>query len=195
MSVFGEIRTPAELEAATEKHLRHWMPTYLKEVGTQQGLKLGKVGSYTVVSEYGKWPEKGLPAIVIESAGLVDTPDEDGENKLSGTFSLEVSVTAQGPDAVGTRKLAMAYGSAVVAALMQHRKLAEDIWVVELIDTAFAGADAANARTRIAVASVFHVRLENFLDTSEGPLEPEPETIPDEWPTVKSVETEVEKEN
>lgn len=193
MSVFGDLKSPSAVEKAVEKSLRRWLPTYVKEAGRQAGLKLTPVRSYSIVSEYGKFPEKGQPAVVIESAGLADEPEEDEAANLTGTFSVQVTVVAHGPDADLAREFTLAYSTAIVAALMQHRILAEDITVKRFVDSAFAGANIEKRRTEVAVGNAFLIEHENFLNIGEGPLEPD--LVPGDWPTVKTVEIEVEKEN
>lgn len=194
MSVFGPILHPGLLEKAVEEQLRRWMPTYVKRLGEVEGKPFTGIKSYTIVSEYATFPETGLPALVVESAGLVDPPDQDGEGNLSGTFAVEVTVAVQGPNAIATRNAAMNYGTAVLGSLMQHRKLDEGIWVEKCVDLGFAGANVDQRRTRVAIAAVFHVTLENFLNVSEGPLEPT--EIPDDWPIAETVTVDVEpKEN
>lgn len=194
MSVFGPILHPGLVEEAIRDHLRAWMPTYLKEIGTQHEVNLAPVGSYTIVSDYDQWPAAAPPVLVIENAGLADRPVRDGEGKLSGVFSVEVTVALQGPDADSTRRLAMLYGIAVVAAMMQQRRLAEGIVTEAFVDSAFAGANVNQRRTRIAVAQVFLIRQANFLDSREGPVEPEPAEIPEDWPQIKEVEIDLEPE-
>lgn len=194
MTVFGPIGHAGQLEKAVENQLREWMPTYLKEVGRQHSLKLGSVKSYSVVSQYATFPEQGLPAVVVESAGLIDEPEQDGEGWLKGPFSVEVTVAMQGPDAVSTRQLAQCYAAAVTGSLMQHRKLAQHIWVERFVDSAFAGANVEQRRTRIAVALVFRVVHEKFLNVREGPVAPDPEGLAPDLPTVESTEVDVEKD-
>jgi hypothetical protein len=195
-SVFGPTRHPGELERAVEQALRKWMPTYVKRMEAVGDKKLAPIKSFSIVSDYAKFPELALPALVIESAGLVEgTLEEDGEGNLSGTFSVSVFSMIQGKDAVATRDLAFGYWWPIAASLMQHRKIGEDIWVQSFIDSGFAGANVDQRRTRIGVEHVFYVTLDNFLNVGEGPLEPDPEAASDEWATVETVETEVEKEN
>jgi hypothetical protein len=196
VSVFGPTRHPGELERAVEKGLRKWMPTNVKRMSAVGGLKLAPIKSFSVVSDYAKFPELKLPALVVESAGLVNgTLEEDGEGNLSGTFSVSVFSMVQGIDAIATRDAAFGYWWPIAASLMQHRSLDDGIWIKEFVDTGFAGANVDQRRTRIAFEHVFYVTLEDFLNIGEGPLEPEPEPIPDDWPKVASTETEVEKEN
>lgn len=193
MTVFGLLKTPNDVEQAVEVALRKWMPTYIKAVGKQNDLNLAPIASYTVVSEYAKFPEKGHPAIVIESAGLSEDPDEDGEGNLTGTYAVQVSIVTHGPEAVATRTMALAYAAAIVAALMQHKTLTSDVSVKRYLDAAFTGANVERRRTEIAVGTSFLVEHENFLNVGEGPIEPEPED--DDWPTVETVETDVERKD
>jgi hypothetical protein len=172
------------------------MPTYVARMARVGGKKLSRIKSFSVVSDYAKFPELALPALVIESAGLVnDSIEEDGEGNLSGTFSVSVFSMVQGKDAIATRDLAFAYWWPIAASLMQHRKLDEGVWVKEFVDSGFAGANVDQRRTRIAVEHVFYMTLDNFLNVGEGPLEPDPEAVDEDWPEVETVEVEVEKEN
>lgn len=193
-SVFGELYHPGELEEAVVAALRKWMPTYVKRVGEVASQPIVPPKSYTIVSEYGKWPESALPALVVESSGLTEPPEQDGEGFLSGTFGVEVASVVQGKDAIRTRQVAMKYSLAVIGSLMQHRKLSAQVWVRDFVDLAFAGAEVSDRRTRIIAPCVFTVTLQNFINVGEGPSEPIEETD-EEWPIADTVETEVEKED
>lgn len=193
---FGPSRHPGELEVAVQKALRKWMPTYVARMAEVTGKKFSPIKSFSIVSDYAKFPELALPALIIESAGLVNgTIEKDSEDNMSGTFTVSVFSMVQGKDAVATRDLAFAYWWPIAASLMQHRAIAEGVWVKDFIDSGFAGANVDQRRTRIAVEHVFEVTLDNFLNIGEGPLEPDPESTGDDWPDVESVEVEVEKEN
>lgn len=195
MTVFGQLDYAGELEDAVLQHLKDWMPTNVKEIARQHSNTLAKPKSYTVVSQYARWPENALPAIVVESGGMNGEPEESGERFLSGTFVVEVAAVVQGPDAVTTRKLAQHYGLAVIASMLQHRKLSDRIWVAKMTGAGFAGQDVEQRRTRVMVAAVFDVTFEKFLNTGEGPRAPEPDVIPEDWPAVKSTEVDVKKES
>lgn len=193
---FGPSRHPGELEVAVQKALRRWMPTYVARMAKVGGKKPAPIKSFSVVSDYAKFPELALPALVIESPGMVNgSIERDGEENLSGTFTVSVFSMVQGKDAVATRDLAFAYWWPIAASLMQHRKIGDGIWVKDFIDSGFAGANVDQRRTRIAVEHVFEVTLDNFLNVGEGPLEPDPEAVDEDWSEVESVEVEVEKEN
>jgi hypothetical protein len=193
MSLFGEMSYGGELELAVVEHLRRWMPTYCKEVARQHSSPLAEPKSYTVVSEYARWPENGLPAVIVESAGLVDEPEESGERFLSGTFAVEVAMVVQGKDAISTRRQAQHYGLAVIGSMLQHRKLSDLIFVSKMTGAGFAGQNLELRRTSVVVAAVFEVTHEKFLNTGEGPIAPDPEGSPPEWPTVVSTEVDVEE--
>jgi hypothetical protein len=196
VSKFGPSRHPGELEVAVEKALRKWMPTNVKRMEEVGGKKLSPIKSVSIVSDYAKFPELALPALVIESAGIVNgTIEEDGEGNLSATFSVSVFSMVQGRDAVATRDLAFGYWWPIAASLMQHRKLGDGIWVKDFVDSGFAGANVEQRRSRIAVEHVFYVQLDNFLNVGEGPVEPDPEDTAGDWPKVESTEVEVQKED
>jgi len=196
VSKFGPSRHPGELEVAVEKALRKWMPTNVKRMEEVGGKKLAPIKSVSIVSDYAKFPELALPALVIESTGIVNgTIEEDGEGNLSATFSVSVFSMVQGKDAVATRDLAFGYWWPIAASLMQHRKLGDGIWVKDFVDSGFAGANVEQRRSRIAVEHVFNVNLDNFLNVGEGPVEPDPEDTSGDWTTVESTEVEVQKED
>jgi hypothetical protein len=195
-SVFGVSADPAQLEAAVVAQLREWLPTYLNRRGEQLGEKLAKPKSFGTVSDYSRFPEQALPSIIVESPGQVSgTVEQNGEGLLSATFSISVFTTVQGPDAKATRDLALHYWWPVIGSLMQHKKLADGIWVSEYVDSGFAGADLGQRRTRIATEHVFYVVLEDFLNVGEGPSAPIPEETDEEYPTVESTSVNVEKQD
>lgn len=195
-TVFGPTRHPGELEVAVEKALRRWMPTNVNHMAKATGKKLAQIKSYAVVSDYSIWPEIAPPSLVVESTGLIDPSDQEGDGSLNGGFAVSVFCTVQGPQTNETRDIAMRYWWPIAASLLQHRKLDDGIWVEpRVVDSGFAGANVEQRRTRVAIELVFAVHLEEFLNVGEGPLEPELEPDPGTWPEVESVETEVEKEN
>jgi hypothetical protein len=184
------------MEKAVEKALRKWMPTNVRRMEEVGGKKLSPIKSFSIVSDYSKFPEIPLPAVVIESPGIVDgSIEEDGEGNLSATFSMAVYSLVQGPREVATRQLAFGYWWPIAASLMQHRKIGDNIWVKRFVDSGFAGANVEQRRSRIAVEHVFHVAFDNFLNIGEGPPEPDPEDTSGDWPIVESTEVEVQKEN
>lgn len=195
MSLFGPTRHPGQLEGAVAKGLRFWLPTYVKRMNEVSDRKLAPIKSFSIVSDYAKFPELALPAVVIESSGIVEgsiEAEEDGS--LTADFTVAAYLMVQGKDAVRVRDTAMLYWWPIAAALLQHRTLDDGISVKRFVDSGFAGANVEQRRTRIATEHVFEVTLERFLNIGEGPLEPDPGADA-EWPEVTSVETEVQKED
>jgi hypothetical protein len=199
MSVFGEIILGDDVEAGVVAHLKAWMPTYLGELERQREIRAGKlpeVRSYTVTpQEPEKWAEDQLPAILVVSTGLADTPEQRGDGSLDAVWNVGISSICSAKDEPNTRRVAHIYFHAALAAMLQHRglsglatetMLASD-WRYDVLPT-------DRRRTLGAVYALFHVTVDGVLQAfggTEDPL-PDPTSEPDDWPVVETITIDAE---
>jgi hypothetical protein len=198
LSVFGDFAGPEDVEEAVLAALQEWMPTYIKRVEENRGLEPGalpQIRSYSIVSDYDRYPQEQLPAIVIESAGVVGgSITKEGTGYYSAKYVIEVSVTTAAEDAVAVRKGAQRYGEAVRGSLLQHRSLGSGSIGkrVDWADESLIG-ENDNRKRRVTCVNSFRVDLRNIVSVKEGPIAPDP--VSDEWPEVTSIEVDVENES
>lgn len=200
--VFGASLDSEDVEQAMIAHLQKWMPTYIAEVRRQkdpEGKRWPKgvpgIRSYDIdVTELAahKWPESQLPCVIVGSPGEDDDPRVEGDRRVTAFYGVTILCVASGggkdPEA-NSKALARLYGSAARMAIMQHPDLGEFANGVgmraERNDTISRGVEAS--RSLAGSARAYVVEVENVVDVGAGPLEPleDPETPPEDWPTVK----------
>jgi len=190
---FGEMRGPEDVEDAVLAALEKWLPTYLREVERLYSLDKGAipaVRSYSIVSDYERYPQEQLPAVTIEASGLIaGSLSKDGGGYYSGKYAVEVSVTTAADEGVAARKMAERYGLAVKGALLQHASLDNDAMVTDWVDESVVGENDKRQR-RITCANAFEVELQNVISTRKGPSEPDPD--PGDGATVQEVDVNTE---
>lgn len=197
-SIVGALIDPGVIEESIEAQLRARLPWYLREIERQQGRREGSLGtpnSYGVSTDYERFPEQGLPAIIIAAPGLREVPTKDGDGYLSGIYAAEVSATLPGPAGEGkgrvARRAAQIWGIAIAAALLQRRSLGDQAKCTDLIDQGFVDV-AYKPRAIVSVVNVFTVELENFLNIFDGPTgEDLPDPVPEDWPEITDVDVDV----
>jgi hypothetical protein len=201
--IFGRIWHPGRLEDAVLDTLKTWLPTYLNEVCEQETERLGldtpkTLGlpqSWAVVSDYDRFPEESLPAIIVAAPGLDGDPDREGDGTVHTTWRFEVSVTLTAPDGRTTRRNAQLYLAAIIACLLQRRSLGEDMTSIDLVDADYVDVPNEKRRTQIAAAAAFTAQIDGMVTDLAGPGTPEPpDPMPETWPTVTETTIETETE-
>ena len=202
-SVIGPLFDSGELEAAALATLQARLPAYLSEIRSQKDFgAIAPIKSWGVVSEFNRFPEQGLPALIIMCPGTVGETSKDGSGYFSGIWSLAVAVEVAASTGAAARRVAQLYGAAVRGALGQRRSLGEDFvvdWVREGLETI----DIGQRRTRVASEQIFTVQADEVYNWRGGlPTEdtdythPDPDDAPDDppaaWPTVETHDTDVQ---
>lgn len=198
MTVFGAIITDDQVEDAVLATLKKWLPTYMSEVERQVGLDAGYYkrpveSSYIARSDFDKWPEEMLPAIISISTGLEDDPVKDGYGHIRGHFLIGVAGIVSSIEKLETRRYAYRLGAAVRGALVQHPSLdlalGGRVRGVELVGGRNNELPPEDERTIWASRQVFDVEVGDFLSTS-GPAADDPLPDPtDPWPDDSTVQT------
>jgi hypothetical protein len=194
MSVFGDFGSSEDIEVAVLKALEKWLPTYLRRIESVRGLDVGElpeIRSFSIVSDYDRYPQEQLPAVTIESPGLVSgSLTKDGAGYYSGSYAVEVSVTTAADEGVAARQGAQRYGEAVRGALLQHRSLDTDMQVADWVDESLVGENEKRTR-RVTCANAFEVDLHNLISIRKGPAEPDLDPDLDEA-TVQEIDVNTE---
>lgn len=195
MTLFGDFAGPEDVEAAVLQTLEKWLPTYLREVERKRGLEKGflpEIHSYSIVSDYARYPQEQLPAMTIESSGVVSgSVTRDGDGYYTAVYAVEVAVTTAAEDGVNARKGAQRYGEAVRGAIVQRRALETSIEVADWVDESLVGENVDRERHCTSV-NAFEVEVTGIVSVKKGPSEPDPESTVEA--TVQSVEVNTEVE-
>lgn len=200
MNIIGEVWHPGLLEDAAEAALRAWFASGLEAAQAQDEAapaKLAPPRSYNVMSdEDDRWPDQQLPAIIIESPGMVETPDRaQGDGSWHATWALSVSAICRGRTEREARRVAQLYWAAICLAMLQRRSLGDDRYAVTLVDSALTTVEGEKRRTLAGATALFHVEVTDMFCDLAGPLGPDvPDPMPETWPAVTetNIETEIQ---
>lgn len=199
--IFGRIWHPGRLEEAVLATLKTWLPTYLNEVCEQETLflnsqledgddpippvKLAQPESWALVSEYDRFPEDSLPAIIVAAPGAEGQPETDGGGIIRTAWRFEVSVTLTADTGRNARRNAQLYLAAIIACLMQRRSLGESMTATDFLDADYVDVPTEKRRTQIAAAAAFAAQIDQMVTTRGGPATPTPpDPMPETWPVV-----------
>lgn len=150
--------------------------------------------SWATVSEYDRFPEQGLPAIIVSAPGMTDEPRMSGDGYVHGEWVIEVSATVSANGAKETRRLGQMYLAAIQGAMLQRRSLGDAEIAVRLSAVDYADVPSEKRRSILAVGAAFAVTVDRMFSVKAGPLGPEPpDPIPATWPVATSVNVEIEE--
>lgn len=185
--VFGPLTDGGVIEEGAIETLKRWLPTYLQKASEQANFPaIQTPQSWGVVSEFDRFPEQGLPAIIVAAPGTNDPPVKDGAGFYRVEYTLVVFAEVAAAKGAAARKMAQLYGAAIRGALLQQSRLAGGIsvaeWRGEITDTV----DVAQRRTRAATGQEFSVQCRQMVTTLGGPEQPDD---PDEWPEITETPT------
>src|SRR3954463_13420771 len=117
MTVFGTVISDDVVELATVNTLRTWVSTYLSEVERQRDLDPGYYtrppqGSITTRSDFDKWPEEQLPAIIVVAPGIPDDPvKQSGHGVYRASYDIGVVCVVSSNTREETRHYAQRLGA------------------------------------------------------------------------------------
>jgi hypothetical protein len=190
MTKIGPLYGADVLEAATITMLREYLPRYLARAAhLRERPAPPKPASYAVVSEYDRFPEDHLPAMIIGSPGITGEPDRDGEGYYRATWALEVAATVSGRTAAETRVLAQIYAAAVRGVMLQAPFPDPKADVKAWLDEAYADVPTSKRRSIIATSNVFAIEVADVVTDMGIPDDAEEDT----YPTITDATVEVQK--
>ncbi len=194
--VVGPLFSPHVIEEAVIAKLRKWLPGYLSLACQEHGVKGGiaAIKSWGLASEEDRWPEQGLPALLVVGPSRTLGEPEKNAGMYRATWPVEVGVAVAARTGPAARKYAQIYGAAIRGAILQGRSLE-----VEGLTTEWQGEEpattisASSKRTIAANVNAFAVMCDRVVSWRMGPGEGKP-PIPDDWPEVTETELETEIE-
>jgi len=193
-AVVGPLFSSHVIEGAVIAKLRRRLPGYLTIACELHGVSSGIAGvkSWAVANDGEKWPEQGLPALLVVGPDESSDAEEYSQGMYRATWPIEVGLVIAAKTGPAARKYARIYGAAIRGALLQGRSLGVDglttKWLGE--GTGVIGLDKQR-RTMASNANLFAVTADNVVSWRKGPGSDKP-PIPSQWPEV--TETEVEEE-
>lgn len=200
-ALFGPIRGPWNVEKAVLATLEEWLPAYLFEVESQNGLQQRSLGrppapeSYHGGLDWESEQQDTLPEVIV-ICNPVGEPQRQASSYIQG-FEVQVGcvlLATEEPIETHARKSAGLWAAACMGALVQHGPLgtlgAEDTVLVGAPKVEFL--ESENRRLAVGVTT-YHVFAEilqpTFGPTTVKPVEPEG-PYP-EWPESKTDSTTV----
>lgn len=182
MSLFGPIVDGDQVEQACLAMLQLRFPTYIDEIAEQRGHEKGRGAykypphkSYSTVNDFHKWPEEVLPAVLLISPGMVDEPVRRGNGSYTGVWYIATAVVVSARTEKATRTLAMRYGAALRACMLQNKSLEGALGgkarVIKWVSEDYDDVDADDSRTLAAAKNIFHVQVDDVVNIFDGPRE------------------------
>lgn len=155
------------------------LPPYLAATAVAAGKPAGYlpgIKTWSVVSEHDRFPEEGLPCVIIGAPGITGEPTKDGEGNWTAIWAFEVSVTATGRDAREARRRAQLFAAAVRACLLQTKISAPNFKasVLAWLDEAYTDVPTTKRRSILATSNVFSVEVEDVVNEYGRPGDPNP---------------------
>jgi hypothetical protein len=169
----GPIAHAGVVELAVTTTLKKWLPTYLAEACRQHEITgVATPRSWVTASEYDRWPENQLPAIIVSAPGTEGEPRADGDRVYRADYELRVTAEIVARRAGEARLIGQLYAGAIRVALMQRRSLGDGLRVTDWLGESnatlgFTG--TADRRTRFASQNIFRVTVPNLF-TERGAL-------------------------
>jgi hypothetical protein len=198
-SAIGKIVTGRDVELAALAVLKRWSSTYLAEAEAATGRVRGslpRIRAWTTASEFEKWPEDQLPAVLLISPGLAAPPRADGNGTYRASFALGVAAIVSTSHMDETAALAKLYCATLRACLLQHQSLEGFAAGVTWADENYDDLPSIDDRSLGAGQAIFVVEVDAISTRWNGPIHPsEPPTpdaapLPDD-PTATAVAVEV----
>jgi hypothetical protein len=200
-TVFGRIVTGADVEDAALRTLKRLTPRYVEEAARQRGREPGKLPEprgYIVASEFEKWPEDGLPVVVVISPGWSGPPQRMGDGTVLARWSLAAGVITSAASSRRTRENALIYVAALRTLIAQQQSLDGFALGVDCVDESYGVLPFSDTRTLYAAQAIFVVSVADAFAYGAGPggpwgppPDPPDPTDPPDWPRVKRADVQI----
>lgn len=176
--VFGNIFDADQLEQAVLAMLKERYQTWLDEVAQQRGRARGAyktARTWTTVNDFASWDAVPLPCVLIISPGMVDEPRRNGDGTYTARWYVATAVIVSAKDVASTRKLAMRYGAALRACMLQNKTLNGALdgkaRVVDWISEDYDDIDTDDSKTLATAKNIFTIEVDDVVNTHRGPTE------------------------
>lgn len=198
-SIFRPIVTGYDVEQVVMALFKRWFGTYLSEVERQHGLVAGSLKrpvGWVIAPSFDKWPEDQLPAVVVVSIGLSETPVKNGEGRYRAKWDIVAGAVCSARTQQESRLMSMFYVAALGALLVQRQSLDSAGTGVDWMDEDYTILEFDDERSVAAGAGRFQIEFDNVRSSRAGPGEPDEPLDPDTdpWPpdaTVQLVDVDI----
>jgi hypothetical protein len=202
VTIFGRIISGADVEDWCEQLVRKWISTYLAEKEEQDGLRRGMLPrprGWVTAPDVNKWPEDQLPAIIFASTGVPAPPRKGGDGRYRARWDMRVTTVVSASTERDSRRLASRYTAAIRVLFLQHPSLeghaAGIDWPAEAYNEIAFDEQRSLGHGTVALL----IDVDDVTTANAGPATPSETLDPDyqpwpEWPTVKTVDVDVEAE-
>jgi hypothetical protein len=201
-SIFGPIVAGSDVEEWTLALLKRWISTYLAEVERQHGMSghdLPRPKGYAIGMSFDKWPEDQVPGILVVSRATAGTPRRGGDGGYWARWSIDAGAVCSAATQADSHRLAELYAAAIRTLILQRPSLDGQVqggieWLGENYDDL--GYD--ETRSLYAAKTMFTVQVNQVTFANAGPTTPDAPLAPDDtvpwadWPTVETVEHEIQ---
>lgn len=196
MSVYGPFVPSLDIEAAIRTLLQTWIDSYLGELerrssGRHPLRTLPRPSKWYVatdVEDILQWPDRDLPAVIVESTGDGDTEPGSGRG-LNQWMRFTVTVVYRGSgkreDRERTREVIVLLASAIKWVLWKHRTLGGLAQTIEITRTGYDFAPPARPSTLSGAEVDVSVLVADVVELGGGPDTPDdppPTDLPSESP-------------
>lgn len=186
----GPIVHAGVVEAAVIDVLQEWLPTYLAEAVRQHGTgRIATPKSWAVASDYQRWPEQGLPAVIVSAPGTEGEPRVDGDRMYRADYELRVTAEIIARTGSEARLIGQIYAAAIRVAMMQRRSLGDGMRVTDWRGESNTTLAVEERRTRFASQNIFTVTVPDLF-TERGALDAP--TVSDPGDLIEVTDTEIE---
>lgn len=168
MSTNGPITLPTIItgwmvEDAIEATLKPRLEFYAPQLGYQ------KPRSYPRVTEFDRWPEDQIPAIIIVCGGLGEAPVMRGDKRWMARWAVAVVAMVSARTETETRRMAQNYGALIRATILQESSLHGFSSGISWMDESLTNLQTIDRRTLLCCEELFLVDVENVVDGRELP--------------------------
>jgi hypothetical protein len=199
--IFGRIVHGGTVEQWCLDLTRTWFSTYLSIVERDEGLVAGvtqRPRSFLVVTSLDKWPEDQLPAVLLVSTGLTESPVMHGEGQYTGRWAIDVTCICSAREEADARAIMHRYIAALELLFLQRPSLDGNADGTVWLGATYVTLPYEDTRTLASAQAQFAVQVDNAMSARGGPITPdaplEPDTDPwADWPVVETTDIEVEQ--
>jgi hypothetical protein len=200
VTIFGRIVSGADVETWCADTVRKWMSTYLAEKERQDGMAAGALQrprAIVTVPSFEKWPEDQLPAIMLISVGLADSPEMHGDGVYTARWDMALACVCSARTEAESHAMAQRYMAALRALFLQRPSLGGNADGTTWLGESYDSLPYEDTRSLAAGMAQFVVQVEDVSSARAGPLTPDEPLDPDtdpwaEWPLVQESDVEVD---
>ncbi len=180
MTINARVITDDQVEDAVRATLKLWIPSRLSEIEDQLSLSVGyyqRPVAYAVRTDFDKFPEEMLPAVIVVSLGVGDNPAKTGRGVYRAKWNIGVVCVAASLDQEDSRRAAYRIGAAARASLIHRQSLdgalSATVRGVDWVGVANSELPSDGERTIWAQRQVFSVEVDNVVTLNAGPVGPD----------------------